>query len=206
MSEKNPDHGPEIVKWYTRARKFPQLIGRTPDGAKLWGGPYTITQAVGAGVVLFIGINTMSLWAQFGFIGNIVALLVVAYGIVFGLGRIPVGSRNPVAVVTGAYRAVAAPKLGRLGGRPVRLRRPHRLRHQVLIGRPVSSRATIPIPGAVTATSPDPAAVPSEAPPAHEPADQLPSPVSAPAGTRQPALTAVQALLADATFDRSDNR
>ena len=35
MSEKAPD----VVRWYTRARKFPQLIGRTPDGAKTVGRP-----------------------------------------------------------------------------------------------------------------------------------------------------------------------
>src|SRR5450759_686655 len=55
---------PEVVKYYTRARKFPQLIGRTPDGAKIWGGPYTFTQAISAGVVLFVGVNTMGLWAH----------------------------------------------------------------------------------------------------------------------------------------------
>ena len=38
------------LKWYTRARKFPQLIGRTPDGTRIPGGPYTYTQ-VAAGVV-----------------------------------------------------------------------------------------------------------------------------------------------------------
>ena len=25
----------EVVKWYTRARRFPQLIGKTPDGARI---------------------------------------------------------------------------------------------------------------------------------------------------------------------------
>jgi len=37
MSTREDHH--EVVKWYTRARRFPQLIGKTPDGARLWGGP-----------------------------------------------------------------------------------------------------------------------------------------------------------------------
>lgn len=123
----------EVVKWYTRARKFPQLIGRTPDGMKLWGGPYTITQACGFGLVLFVGLNTMWLWASFGFVGNFLVLAAVAVGVVVGLGRIPVGSRSPLSVASGAWKAVASPQHGRLGGRPVRLRKPHRLQHTVVV-------------------------------------------------------------------------
>lgn len=126
------EHGPDIVKWYTRARKFPQLIGRTPDGANLPGGPYTITQAVAAGVILFVGLNTMSLWARFGFIGNIVLLTAVTVVVVWTLGRIPVGSRSPVSVVSGLARAFAAPTNGRLAGRAVRIPRPRQLRHRVV--------------------------------------------------------------------------
>ena len=69
------DESPEIVKWYTRARKFPQLIGKTPDGAKLWGGPYTYTQVVGASVVLVVGLKTISLWGSFGLVGNALVVL-----------------------------------------------------------------------------------------------------------------------------------
>jgi hypothetical protein len=119
---------PEVVRWYTRARKFPQLIGRTPDGRRIPGGPYTFTQAVGAGVVLLAGVNTMGWWARYGLIGNGLLLLGVAYGVVLGLGRIPVGSRSPLAVASGGVRALAAPRVGRLAGRSVRLRRPHRVR------------------------------------------------------------------------------
>lgn len=124
---------PEVVKWYTRARKFPQLIGRTPDGAKIWGGPYTFTQVVGAGVVLFVGVNTMGLWAGYGLIGNAMILLGVAYGVVLLLGRVPVGSRSPVAVLLGCIHAVSAPPTGRIAGRPVRIRRPHTVRHRITV-------------------------------------------------------------------------
>lgn len=127
------EQGPDIVKWYTRARKFPQLIGRTPDGTKIWGGPYTVTQAVGAGLILFVGLNTMSLWASFGMIGNFLILGAVTYGSVLLLGRIPVGSRSPLSIAAGLSRAVTSPPTGRLGGRAVRIRRPHVLRHSVVL-------------------------------------------------------------------------
>ena len=132
MSE---EHGLDIVKWYTRARRFPQLIGRTPDGAKIPGGPYTVTQAVGAGLILIVGLNSMDLWARFGLIGNILVLATVTWTAVWLLGQIPVGSRNPLSVATGIAHAIGAPSTGRLAGRTVRIRRPHQLRHTVVLAR-----------------------------------------------------------------------
>ena len=64
------DEAPETVRWYTRARKSPQLIGNTPDGAKLWGGPYTYRQGIGAAVVLLVGLKTISLCGAFGLPGT----------------------------------------------------------------------------------------------------------------------------------------
>ena len=169
----------EIVRWYTRARKFPQLIGRTPDGTKIPGGPYTFTQVVGAGVILLVGINTMSLWASYGLIGNAVLLLGAAYSGVLLLGRVPLGSRSPLAVSTGAVHALTAPRTGRLAGRPVRVRRPHRIRHQVI------------------ALLEEPAAAPFVLP-----ADLAPAP--APTRPARPALSGVQLLLAGATLPPRD--
>lgn len=160
----------DVVKWYTRARRFPQLIGRTPDGAKLWGGPYTVTQAVGAGLVLIVGLNTMGLWAQFGTLGNAFALIVVVWSTVWLLGRIPVGSRSPLSVLSGLAHAFSAPRVGRLAGRPVRLRHPHRLRHTIVVA---------------LSAPPEPAEVP-EAPGATD-GPQTPS---------EPVLTGIQGRLA----------
>ncbi|MFE6508090.1 hypothetical protein ACFVBP_10505 [Nocardioides sp. NPDC057764] len=126
------ESGSDVVKWFTRARKFPQLIGRTPDGTRIWGGPYTLTQALGGAGVLVVGLKTMSLWAHFGFIGSLVVLVAVTGSVVWGLGRIPVGARSPLSMAAGLAHAVGAPKTGRLGGRPIRIRRPHQLRHTVI--------------------------------------------------------------------------
>jgi hypothetical protein len=179
---------PEVVKWYTRARKFPQLIGRTPDGAKLWGGPYTFTQAIGAGLMLLVGVNTMGLWAHYGLIGNAVVLLGVTYGLVLLLGRIPVGSRSPLSVVTGVVHAVLSPRHGRLAGRPVRHRRPHRVRHRITVL--IESPATRPAPARLAR---GPAAAPALAPVPKPVPKQAPPP---PAARPQVVLSGVQTLLA----------
>lgn len=54
----------EVVKWYTKARRFPQLLGRAPDGTRIPFGPYTMTQAIGAGAVIFAAKVLSGLWAH----------------------------------------------------------------------------------------------------------------------------------------------
>lgn len=131
MSERDESH--EVVKWYTRARRFPQLIGKTPDGARIWGGPYTYTQVISAVAVLVVGTKTVAIWGQFGLIGNALILLGGAYGTALLLGRLPVGSRNPIAVGSGLLRSLSSPSSGRYAGAPVRIRRPHRAQTRVVI-------------------------------------------------------------------------
>jgi hypothetical protein len=194
------DRSNDVVRWYTRARKFPQLLGRTPDGTRLWGGPYTVTQAIGGGLVLVLGVKTMGLWGSFGLVGNALVLLSAAAGTVFFLGRIPLGARNPVAVLAGLARAVSAPTTGRLGGKAVRIRRPRQVRHRVVIA------TDQPIEAASAASQPAPAPLeesagtvptrrrtrlgdqPTTPPAVDQPPAERPNPA--------PALTGVQALLA----------
>lgn len=123
----------EVVKWYTRARKFPQLIGRTHDGTRIPGGPYTYTQFIGGFACLFVGANTIGWWGRFGMITNIGLLGVVTYAAVWLLGRTPIGARNPFSVAAAYARALTRPRLGTVRGRPPRARRPRRLRHRVVI-------------------------------------------------------------------------
>jgi hypothetical protein len=200
------EHGPDLVRWYTRARKFPQLIGRTPDGARIPGGPYTVTQAVAAGVILVVGLNTLGIWARFGLLGNLLVLATVTWTAVWLLGRIPVGSRSPLSVATGLVHAVGAPSTGRLGGRAVRIRRPHRLRHTIVLARTEPTTAPIPAPAQVDAVPEEPTPGrrsrrahqrPSEpAVAAPEEAETPPAAPQAAHGPRRAPLTGVQALLA----------
>jgi|LSQX01.1.fsa_nt_gb hypothetical protein len=117
------------AKWFTGARKFPQLIGRTPDGGKLLGGPYTITQVVIAVVGIVVLANTTWLWMRFSLMGNLVVPGALA-ALVWSAGKLPFGMRNPVIVGSGWLKAVerlisAAPL--------VRLRRPHQVRSAALM-------------------------------------------------------------------------
>lgn len=166
----------EVVKWYTRARRFPTLIGKTPDGMRLWGGPYTYTQVAVGVTLLIVGVRTVNVWGRFGLIGNVLLLAGGTYAAVAAAGRLPIGSRNPLTLVSGLVRALTGPATGRRAGRPLRPRRPYRARGRVIVG--CSPVAT-----------PTPTSTPSRPEPPVRRADP-PSPA------RPPALTGVQRLLA----------
>jgi hypothetical protein len=124
----------EIVKWYTHARKFPQLIGKTADGATIWGGPYTFTQVTVGVVLLVVGSKTTWLWGHFGLVGNALILLGGTYGLILVIGRLPIGARNPLSVGAGALRALSVPAHGRSGGAPIRRpKRPHLVQTRLVI-------------------------------------------------------------------------
>lgn len=194
----------EVVKWYTRARRFPQLIGRTPDGTKIPGGPYTFTQVLGAAAFLILAWKALPLWGVFGLVGNAMVMLVATWLLIVGLGRIPINARNPLSLAEGALRALTAPAAGRVDGREVRIRRPHAARtvlvlsqpQPVLAGNPTAAAAPDAHATVGPALTPRPtrAAMPPATPPAPEPATPAPTshrPVPAPAP-----LTSVQQILA----------
>ncbi len=185
----------EVVKWYTRARRFPQLIGKTPDGARLWGGPYTYTQVIGAAVVIVVGIQTAGLWGQFGLIGNALLLLGVAYATTLGLGRLPIGSRNPLSVAQGALKSVSTSAAGSYAGRPLKIRRPHRVTSRVVIAHTALTYQDLPVP--VTRADPAPRATPARGRPrwSRPSPSQHPHPSPARPATSA-ALSNVQRLLA----------
>lgn len=115
MSDHNQQN---IAKTYTRARKFPQLIGTTPDGQRLPFGPYTYTQFIGAGVAGVVLWQTTWLWATGSFVRNFMVFGIVMGFTVWGLGRLPLGGRNPLSMVHGAGKALTggmqAPRVGGL--------------------------------------------------------------------------------------------
>ncbi len=114
------DTGPEITKWYTHARKFPTLIGKTHKGGQILGGPYTPTQLVVGALMAYTATKTTGVWAHFGRIGNAALCLGVIAGTVFALGKLPIGSRNPLRIVLGGIHAVTSPRDGRYRGAPGR--------------------------------------------------------------------------------------
>lgn len=112
----------EVIKNFTRGRKFPQLIGRTPDGKRILGGPYTLPQVVGGGVAALILWVTRALWLG-GLVWNVGFFLAVVLGTVFAMGRLRLGGRSPASVLQGVARAVVVPRTARINGQPVRPRR-----------------------------------------------------------------------------------
>lgn len=120
----------QVVRFYTQARKIPFLVGKFGD-FKVPGGPYTLTQAIVAFIVAWIGHMTMPLWA--GGMITIVAwipVLAVAGACGFAAGRIPLQGRNPVMLVWGMFGYATAPSWGSQAGAPVRLGPPRKIRHR----------------------------------------------------------------------------
>lgn len=133
MTSSEPhSHPGDTAKWYTRARRFPQLIGKTTDGRPLPGGPYTYTQVIAGVSVLVVGYKSMWLWGQFGWVTNSVLLIGVTIGLVFLLGKLPIGSRNPLNIAAGALHAFSCPHLGKVAGEPLRPRPPQTCRGKVV--------------------------------------------------------------------------
>lgn len=189
------------VRWYTRARRFPQLIGRTPDGARLPGGPYTIPQVLAAAGVFIGGAMTRSAWGAWGMVGDTLLLLAIAGGVGFAVGKIPLGGRNPLTACLGAIEAATAPPLGKIAGRPVRVRRPHRLSHRVLAMHPVNGASLdrdvdVDEQGAAEPPIKAPSTTPEHQAGPTPPPAPMPPVVSVPPARRP--LTGVQALLAAA--------
>lgn len=115
----------DVVRWYTRARRFPKLVGRFPDGRAIWGGPYTVLQLVGGGVMLGLLFLSKIVWAHFGGIGNLAFAAVVTAATVWGLGRVSQSGRSPLSRLTGLGRVVTRSTGHKIDGRNLRISAPH---------------------------------------------------------------------------------
>ncbi|WP_043567804.1 hypothetical protein [Acaricomes phytoseiuli] len=84
-------------RFYTRARKFRQLIGTLPNGQNIPGGPYTITQviiAASAGFVAWLS-SQAGLWGAGNFTDwFMIGMITLAAG--FLSGKVPYLRRNIV--------------------------------------------------------------------------------------------------------------
>lgn len=170
------------LKWYTRARKFPQLIGRTPDGTRIPGGPYTYTQ-VAAGVVTAVLLaQTTRLWAHGSLMLNATIFIGATVGAVIAAGKLPPGMRNPLVLASGAINLMTSGY--RLDGAPVPQRKVSR---GTAIGPVTVFEASEP---RQLELAPVVAAVEELVP-----LDQLMEPAITPPPVARPALTNVQRLL-----------
>lgn len=119
---------PETARFFTAARRFPKMLGKLPDGTRLWGGPYTLLQGVVLVLVAAVAMLTKPMWSFGSFIVDVPVAAAVA--IVAGIlaGRIPMQSRNVLTVGMSALHAIGAPVEGRRNGRKVKIRTPHHVR------------------------------------------------------------------------------
>jgi hypothetical protein len=72
--------------------------------------------------------KTTSVWAHFGRVTDIVLFVVVVGGVTLALGKVPLGTRNPLRVIFGALRAYSVPSAGRYRGSPAKTPQPCRTR------------------------------------------------------------------------------
>lgn len=192
------------MKVYTRALRVPALVGKIPGGGRLVGGPYTMTQFVGGSAALLLGMTTVDSVLQMGWIGNRVIVLCAVAGVVFGLGVIKPGGRDPVSAAMAMLGVYSAPRAGRTRGRPIRLPRPHLVRHRVAADIPLwvpAPQVHLPLP------APAAAAV-RRTGPHMNPGPRMNPGTHADTGTAAQApviaLTGVARLLAQATKGPSD--
>ncbi|MFE2470274.1 hypothetical protein [Streptomyces mirabilis] len=143
-----------VGRCYTHARRHPLVIGRFPGGGRLWGGPYTVPQAIvmaGSFVALIV---FRPLWAHFGLLGNVVIAFAVPYALGFVVRKVNVDGRNPLAVAGSMLGLMGAPSTGRMGGRPLKS----------LGRRPVHGMCTVTWQTAATPRHPSSAPVPEDKP------------------------------------------
>lgn len=104
MSEQH--EATEVIRNFTAARKFPQLIGKTPDGKRIIGGPYTMSQFAGGAIAIAALYFARGLWwGKLPVAWSAVLVVVIVVGTVIGLGRIRPGGRSPISVGAGLLRA-----------------------------------------------------------------------------------------------------
>ena len=141
----------DVVRFYTRGRRIPLMFGRFPDGTRIWGGPYTSVQFMGAAATLLVLWLTMPLWGRFGAI-DFGVLLGVPFAVTVALRKAQLGGRSPRSVLAGLASAYVQPSNGRLRGRALPTPRHRSVRSTIVLGLPAVQ------------ISPDPTPVPAELP------------------------------------------
>lgn len=168
---------PDRLRWYTRARRIPKLIGKTASGEHLPGGPYTVTQFVGGALVL-VGMNfTRPLWGGNG-LGDYLVIALVAAVVVIALKFVRTAGRNPALVIAGRAAGIIAPSYGRQGGTPIKTPRGQKLASRVNVDLTPPNRIRTPAqaPALVSTQRSHAPTQPQHAPPVSAAADALKRP------------------------------
>lgn len=114
----------ELARFYTRSRKFPRMVGRLPEGTRIWGGPYTFTQLAVAIVSMIAGGVTRGLWSTGSLVIDLSVIAGTAWALTFAARVIPASPLNPLVVAAAALATTFGPRDGTFDSRPVAFRRP----------------------------------------------------------------------------------
>jgi hypothetical protein len=109
-------HHVQTGRFYTAARKFQQLIGVTPAGETIPGGPYTVTQFIVGIVVLVLGFITRPLWSQ-GALTDVLFIAAAAVGATYAVGRMPGSRRSIINLINCWITLMSRPRTGTYRGR-----------------------------------------------------------------------------------------
>lgn len=120
------DRPQQVMRVFTRGLKLPTLVGKL-SGWRIPGGPYTVTQFVGGGLVIVVGIAQADL-LPWGWFTNRGAVLVAGVAAAVALRFVKVGGRDPLSASIALAGVLAAPAVGRLAGRTPVMPRPRRVR------------------------------------------------------------------------------
>ena len=173
----------DVWRWYTKARRFPALIGKDASGRRIPGGPYTVLQVIAVPVAAALLWNTQGLWgATMSGLARVIIVVAGTLGAVKLLGKVDFASRNPIYLTT-AYALQAFGSLGgHLGQTWVRPQRLSRVRSSIAIATSIATTTA----GAVDTASPRSVleaefAVPSASATQPRPAERAPMENAAPA-------------------------
>lgn len=133
MTENTDQFAGFVAKFYTRARRFPKLIGKLHDGTRIPGGPYTLTQVIIGGLFLFVAMQTRSFWTWGSLIIDLPLVLATTWGVAWLSGLIPQTNRNILSVSASGLAAFSSPLNGRFKGKPVRFKQPRRPHSRVVL-------------------------------------------------------------------------
>lgn len=188
----------DVLRWYTRARRVPQLVGKLPGSERgIPGGPYTLTQMAGAGVAFWAASRTTSLWSPwvedpFHMLFEVPVQVAAAVAAAFLLRLIKPGGRDPLTASAALCRVWLAGTWGQTGGTPVKASRTVHVSGQPRLllsplGAPAGGDSTESVP-----LAPRPAALA-----ATDSVESPRAPSSSP--VRHPAVTGLQRLLTTTT-------
>lgn len=135
---KQEEHGYEVCRSYTFARRYPKLIGRIKSGIggdRGWtipGGPYSPLQ-IGTFVVSFVVLVwSRAIWAHFG-PANLVLYIGIPILLAFVVRHLQIENRPPYRFVAGFAKYLVWTNAGRRNGRRVGEPRSHTVRMRTLV-------------------------------------------------------------------------